>query len=96
VGPFFFLPAFKYFRDFVLLYLFVQIKFTNDSIDEADIVEDSLKLRSDILGGSFKKLILAGTHATPLAQVNFVSVSFMKYMCFVFMAFGICFSPMRG
>ncbi|CAM6093459.1 unnamed protein product [Calypogeia fissa] len=44
------------------------IKFTDDPIDETDLLESSIQLRSESLGGSFKKLILTGTHMTPCAQ----------------------------
>ncbi|KAG6549348.1 hypothetical protein Mapa_009065 [Marchantia paleacea] len=44
------------------------IKFTDDTIDETDRVEESIRNRSMSCGGVFKKLVLKGTHATPLAQ----------------------------
>ncbi|KAL2611633.1 hypothetical protein R1flu_023325 [Riccia fluitans] len=44
------------------------VKFTDDTIDETDLVEEPIRSRSFYLGGTFKKLIITGTHATPLAQ----------------------------
>ncbi|KAL3682966.1 hypothetical protein R1sor_000988 [Riccia sorocarpa] len=44
------------------------VKFTDDTIDETDLVEEPLMARSYYLGGTFKKVVITGTHATPLAQ----------------------------
>ncbi|CAK9215617.1 unnamed protein product [Sphagnum troendelagicum] len=43
------------------------VKFTVDTIDETDALEEILKPRTGILGGKLTKIVLNGTHATPLA-----------------------------
>jgi hypothetical protein len=43
------------------------VKFTVDTIDETDALEEILKPRTAILGGKLTKIVLNGTHATPLA-----------------------------
>lgn len=45
----------------------ILVKFTVDTIDETDALEEILKPRTAILGGKLTKIVLNGTHATPLA-----------------------------
>lgn len=47
----------------------LQVKFRLDAIDETDLLEDILKPRVDSLGGTLEKVMLAGNHLTPCAQV---------------------------
>jgi hypothetical protein len=51
----------------------LQVKFTVDTIDETDALEEILKPRTAILGGKLTKIVLNGTHATPLAPVKHLS-----------------------
>lgn len=51
----------------------LQVKFTVDTIDETDALEEILKPRTGILGGKLTKIVLNGTHATPLAPVKHLS-----------------------
>eukprot|EP00252_Welwitschia_mirabilis_P022298 TRINITY_DN5996_c0_g1_i1.p1 TRINITY_DN5996_c0_g1~~TRINITY_DN5996_c0_g1_i1.p1 ORF type:complete len:427 (+),score=90.71 TRINITY_DN5996_c0_g1_i1:385-1665(+) len=44
------------------------VKFTFDTIDETDKLEETLKPRVEALGGSLSKLVLNGTHVTPCGQ----------------------------
>lgn len=43
------------------------VKFTQDAIDETDTPEEVLKPRIDVLGGRLTKVVLNGTHLTPVA-----------------------------
>ncbi|KAL9263205.1 hypothetical protein AKJ16_DCAP15204 [Drosera capensis] len=44
------------------------IKFNFDTIDETDLLEESLRPRVEILGGTIEKITLNGTHLTPCLQ----------------------------
>ncbi len=63
----------------------LQVKFTVDTIDETDALEEILKPRTAILGGKLTKIVLNGTHATPLAPVKHFSTntSFLHLYMFV-------------
>jgi hypothetical protein len=63
----------------------LQVKFTVDTIDETDALEEILKPRTAILGGKLTKRVLNGTHATPLAPVKHLSAntSFLHQYMFV-------------
>lgn len=47
-----------------------QVKFTQDAIDETDTLEEVLKPRIDVIGGRLTKVVLNGTHLTPVAPVS--------------------------
>ncbi|OAY84529.1 hypothetical protein ACMD2_15398 [Ananas comosus] len=44
------------------------VKFSDDPIDETDLLEDILRPRVASIGGSIEKVTLSGTHLTPCAQ----------------------------
>ncbi|XP_028777376.1 uncharacterized protein LOC114734049 isoform X1 [Neltuma alba] len=44
------------------------VKFSSDTIDETDILEETLKPRVDSLGGTLEKVQLSGNHITPCIQ----------------------------
>lgn len=44
------------------------VKFNSDAIDETDILEETLKLRVESLGGTLEKVTLSGNHITPCIQ----------------------------
>ncbi|GAV74003.1 DUF1350 domain-containing protein [Cephalotus follicularis] len=44
------------------------VKFSFDTIDETDLLEEALKPRVDSMGGMVEKVLLAGTHITPCIQ----------------------------
>ncbi|KAF7817328.1 Alpha/Beta hydrolase fold [Senna tora] len=44
------------------------VKFNSDTIDETDIVEETLKPRVDSVGGTLEKVQLSGNHITPCIQ----------------------------
>lgn len=48
----------------------MQVKFTSDAIDETDALEEVLRPRTEELGGKFTKVVLNGTHLTPIALVS--------------------------
>ncbi|XP_024382279.1 uncharacterized protein [Physcomitrium patens] len=43
------------------------VKFTQDAIDETDVLEEILGPRSEALGGKLTKVVLTGNHLTPVA-----------------------------
>lgn len=45
------------------------MKFSNDAIDETDLLEETLKPRVESIGGILEKVSLSGTHITPCIQV---------------------------
>lgn len=47
-----------------------QVKFTQDAIDETDVLEEILGPRSEALGGKLTKVVLTGNHLTPVAPVS--------------------------
>jgi hypothetical protein len=48
----------------------MQVKFTSDAIDETDALEAVLRPRTEELGGKLTKVVLNGTHLTPVALVS--------------------------
>lgn len=46
-----------------------QVKFDFDTIDETDLLEETLKPRVESFGGKLEKVVLRGTHITPCIQV---------------------------
>lgn len=46
-----------------------QVKFASDTIDETDLLEETLKPRVESFGGKLEKVVLRGTHITPCTQV---------------------------
>ncbi|KAK4274519.1 hypothetical protein QN277_017726 [Acacia crassicarpa] len=44
------------------------VKFSSDTIDETDILEETLRPRVDSLGGTLEKVQLSGNHITPCMQ----------------------------
>ncbi|OMO86423.1 hypothetical protein COLO4_21171 [Corchorus olitorius] len=44
------------------------VKFNSDTIDETDLLEETLKPRVESIGGTLEKVQLNGTHLTPCAQ----------------------------
>lgn len=47
----------------------LQVKFNFDTIDETDLLEETLKPRVESMGGTLEKVLLTGTHITPCIQV---------------------------
>lgn len=47
----------------------LQVKFDFDTIDETDLLEETLKPRVESFGGKLEKVILRGNHITPCIQV---------------------------
>lgn len=45
------------------------MKFNFDTIDETDLLEETLKPRIDAIGGKLEKVLLDGNHITPCIQV---------------------------
>lgn len=54
----------------MLIYDSLQVKFSSDTIDETDTLEETLKPRVDSLGGTLEKIQLSGNHITPCIQVK--------------------------
>ncbi|KAG2674472.1 hypothetical protein I3760_13G137500 [Carya illinoinensis] len=44
------------------------VKFSFDTIDETDLLEEALKSRVEFMGGTLEKVQLSGNHITPCAQ----------------------------
>ncbi|XVF35237.1 hypothetical protein REPUB_Repub18cG0128200 [Reevesia pubescens] len=44
------------------------VKFASDTIDETDLLEETLKPRVDSIGGTLEKIQLSGNHITPCVQ----------------------------
>lgn len=44
------------------------MKFNFDTIDETDLLEETLKPRIDAIGGKLEKVLLDGNHITPCIQ----------------------------
>ncbi|XP_071730554.1 uncharacterized protein [Rutidosis leptorrhynchoides] len=44
------------------------VKFNVDAIDETDLLEETLRLRVEAIGGTLEKVSLSGTHITPCIQ----------------------------
>lgn len=47
------------------------MKFNSDTIDETDLLEETLKPRVEVIGGTLEKVQLSGNHITPCIQVFF-------------------------
>lgn len=47
------------------------MKFISDTIDETDLLEQTLKTRVESINGTLEKVELSGNHITPCVQVNF-------------------------
>jgi len=45
------------------------VKFKSDTIDETDLLEETLKPRVEFNGGTLEKVQLSGNHITPCIQV---------------------------
>ncbi|KAL7203073.1 hypothetical protein ACSBR1_034502 [Camellia fascicularis] len=45
-----------------------QVKFNFDTIDETDLLEETLKPRVESVGGTLEKVLLTGNHVTPCIQ----------------------------
>lgn len=46
------------------------MKFNFDTIDETDLLEETLKSRVESIGGTIEKIQLSGNHITPCIQVT--------------------------
>lgn len=46
------------------------MKFNFDTIDETDLLEQTLKSRVELIGGTLEKVQLSGNHITPCIQVT--------------------------
>jgi hypothetical protein len=58
---------------FLVLFFFLslnKVKFNSDTIDETNIVEETLKPRVESFGGTVEKVELSGNHITPCIQVK--------------------------
>lgn len=47
----------------------MQVKFNSDTIDETDLLEETLRPRVASIGGTLEKVSLSGNHITPCVQV---------------------------
>jgi hypothetical protein len=45
------------------------VKFNSDTIDETDLLDETLKPRVEVIGGTLEKVQLSGNHITPCIQV---------------------------
>ncbi|XP_028126360.1 uncharacterized protein LOC114323085 isoform X8 [Camellia sinensis] len=50
------------------------VKFNFDTIDETDLLEETLKPRVESIGGTLEKVLLTGNHVTPCVQVIAVEI----------------------
>lgn len=60
----------------------MQVKFNSDTIDETDLLEETLRPRVASIGGTLEKVSLSGNHITPCVQViKFVKLYNTKSLC---------------
>ena len=59
------------------------MKFNFDTIDETDILEETLKPRVDSLGGTLEKVQLSGNHITPCIQVKLLCILLLSNILFI-------------
>ena len=53
------------------------MKFNSDTIDETDLLEETLKPRVEFNGGTLEKVQLSGNHITPCIQVYVFFIMFL-------------------
>lgn len=60
----------------------IQIKFDSDTIDETDLLEETLKSRIESYGGKLEKVVLRGNHITPCVQVLQQAINPLVFVMF--------------
>lgn len=69
-----------------------QVKFSFDTIDQTDLLEETLKPRMESIGGTVEKVQLNGNHITPCIQVihaNSIFWAMSFTMCLKFFMQGV-------
>lgn len=62
------------------LFVYSQVKFSTDAIDETDLLEDILRPRVESMGGTLEKVTLSGNHLTPCIQVRDLVTDIMNFL----------------
>jgi hypothetical protein len=79
---------------FLMLFFFLslnKVKFNSDTIDETNIVEETLKPRVESFGGTVEKVELSGNHITPCIQVKLLrTILLIKALRFIVISFKFC------
>jgi hypothetical protein len=67
------------------------VKFNSDTIDETNIVEETLKPRVESFGGTVEKVELSGNHITPCIQVKLLrTILLIKALSFILISLKFC------
>jgi len=71
-------------------FLSLKVQFNSDTIDETNILEETLKPRVESFGGTIEKVGLSGNHITPCIQVKLLGTIYNTFhfieilCCFLF------------
>lgn len=72
-------------------FLSLKVKFNSDTIDETNILEETLKPRVESFGGTLEKVELSGNHITPCIQVRLIcKILLIKALYFISFNLNFC------
>ncbi|KAJ0089511.1 hypothetical protein Patl1_13725 [Pistacia atlantica] len=63
------------------------VKFSFDTIDDTDLLEETLRPRVESIGGTVEKIQLNGNHITPCVQVTHAKFIFLPFSVWKFFAY---------
>ncbi|KAJ0030195.1 hypothetical protein Pint_13625 [Pistacia integerrima] len=63
------------------------VKFSFDTIDDTDLLEETLRPRVESIGGTIEKIQLNGNHITPCVQVTHAKFIFLPFSVWKFFAY---------